>query len=255
MLRVFPTAGRATTAAIPAVRARFYRNGSETHEVNIPGKSAPIPTEVYEGNLSTSANAEIPAEVIQSGLEMVIEVDPDRTLDPTLGVAKRIPETGRLALDVRAMPLFDLTLIPFIWAEDRDSSAVNLVEAAVRDAESHELLQNTRIMLPVGNLSVTGHEPVLSSTNNGYTILAETRAIRVLEGETGHYMGTIARPSACVGVAELGGRVSFSHPVAITIAHELGHNLNLSHAPWCTPGDPSYPHAYGSIGAWGLRLP
>ena len=251
MLRVFPTAGRATSAAIPAIRARFYRNGSETHEVNIRGKSAPIPTELYEGSLSTSANAEIPAEVIQPGLEMVIEIDPSGTLDPTLGVVKRIPETGRLAVDVRAMPLFDLTLIPFIWAEDRDSSTVNLVEAAVRDAENHELLQNTRIMLPVGNLSLTGHEPVLSSTNNGYTILAETRAIRVMEGGTGHYMGTIARPSACAGVAEFGGRVSFSHPVAITIAHELGHNLNLSHAPWCTPGDPSYPHTYGSIGAWG----
>ena len=251
MLRVFPTAGRATTAAIPAVRARFYRNGSETHEVNIPGKSGPIPTEVYEGNLATSANAEIPAEVIQPGLEMVIEVDPDGTLDPALGVTKRIPETGRLALDVRAMPLFDLTLVPFIWTEDPDSSAVHLVEAAARDAENHGLLQNTRMMLPVGNLSATSHEPVLSSTNNGYTILAETMVIRVMEGGRGHYMGTIPKPSACAGVAELGGRVSFSHPVAITIAHELGHNMSLSHAPWCTRGDPSYPHTFGSIGAWG----
>ena len=251
MLRVFPTAGRTTTAAIPAVRARFYRNGSETHEVDIPGKSGPIPTEVYEGNLSTSVNAEIPEEVIQPGLEMVIEVDPGGTLDPTLGVARRIPETGRLALDVRALPRFDLTFIPFIWTEEPDSSVVHLVEATVRDPENHELLQNTRMMLPVGNLSVSGHEPVLSSTNNGFTILAETRVIRVMEGGTGHYMSTIARPSACVGTAELGGRVSFSHPVAITIAHELGHNMNLVHAPWCTRGEPSYPHAYGSIGAWG----
>ena len=42
-----------------------------------------------------SANAVIPSHVVQPGLEMVIEVDPAGTLDPALGVAKRMPETGR----------------------------------------------------------------------------------------------------------------------------------------------------------------
>ena len=32
---------------------------------------------------------------------MVIEVDQDGTLDPALGVAGRIPETGRIAVEVR----------------------------------------------------------------------------------------------------------------------------------------------------------
>ena len=71
-----------------------------------------IPTEVDESSLSKSANVEIPAEVIEPGLDMVIEVDPEGTLDEDLLVTKRIPETGRLALDVRAMPVFDLTVIP-----------------------------------------------------------------------------------------------------------------------------------------------
>ncbi|MDE2751723.1 MAG: Ig-like domain-containing protein, partial [Gemmatimonadota bacterium] len=96
LLRVFPTARQTTNAGIPLVRARFYVGGQETHVVDIPGKSDPIPPEVDEGSLSRSANAEIPARVIQPGLEMVIEVDPDGTLDPGLGVARRIPETGRL---------------------------------------------------------------------------------------------------------------------------------------------------------------
>ena len=49
------------------------------------------------------------------------------------------------------------------------------------------------------------------------------------------------------------GRVSFSIPDASVIAHELGHNMNLLHAPCGRPGslDPGFPQIDGSIGAWG----
>ena len=254
LLRVFPMARQATNADIPAVRARFYVNGRETHVEEIPGKATPIPTEVDESRLSKSANAEIPGHVVQPGLEMVIEVDPNETLDPDLGVATRIPETGRLAVEVRAMPLFDLTLIPFLWSEDADSSIVELVTAMAADPGNHEMLGATRTLLPVGDLAVTAHEPVLSSSNSAFVIRDETKAIRAIEGGTGHYMGMMARPvTGASGVAFLPGRVSFSVPWEGTIAHELGHNLNLRHSP-CgrTPGtDPSYPYAGGVIGAWG----
>ena len=68
-----------TALASPAVRARFYLDGRETHVENIPGTSTPIPSEVEEGDLAKSANAEIPGHVVQPGLEMVIEVDPAGT--------------------------------------------------------------------------------------------------------------------------------------------------------------------------------
>ena len=162
LLRVFPIARQSTSAGIPAVRARFYMNGSKTHVVDLPAKSTPIPTEVDESSLSKSANTEIPGSVVQPGLEMVIDVDPNGTLDPALGVAKRIPETGRLEVEVRAMPLFDLTLIPFIWSQTQDSSIVDVIDAMAEDPNNHELLSETRTLLPVGELSVTAHEPVLT---------------------------------------------------------------------------------------------
>ena len=254
LLRVFPTAGQANSTGIPAVRARFYVDGRETHVQDIPGKSGPIPTEVDEGSLSGSVNAEIAGRLIHPGLEMVIEVDPDDTLDPQLGVAKRIPATSRLAVDVKVMPRFDLTLIPFIWTETHDSSIVNLVEAMAAHPEHHEMLGPTRTVLPIGELAVTAHEPVLSSSNNAYDLLTQTRAIRVMEGGTGYYMGMMSPPrTGPGGVASLGGWSSFSGPGPGTIAHELGHNLNLSHAPCGDPPnpDPAYPYPNGSIGAWG----
>ena len=100
---------------MPPVRARFFLEGAEAHLVEIPGRPQPIPTKVDEGHLETSANAVIPGTVVRPGLEMVIEVDPEGTLDPSLGVATRIPAEGRLSVDVREMPLFDLTVIPFLW--------------------------------------------------------------------------------------------------------------------------------------------
>ena len=129
LLRIFVTAAHPTTVGIPPVRARFFLNGTERHVADIPATTTPIPTEVVEGDLSSSANVEIPAEIVQPGLEMVIEIDPDRMPDPGLGVARRIPNTGRMAVDVHEMPVFDLTLIPFIWSETHDSSIVDLIGA------------------------------------------------------------------------------------------------------------------------------
>ncbi|MXW71109.1 MAG: hypothetical protein F4Z74_06625 [Acidobacteria bacterium] len=254
LLRVFPTAEQSTFAGVPPVRARFFIDGRETHVEDIPGKSAPTPVEVDESSLSTSANAETPGWVVQPGLEMMIEIDPEGTLDPALGVARRIPATGRLAIEVAAMPLLDLTLIPFIWTETQDSSIVEVVEAMAADPENHERLGLTRDLLPIGDLAVTPHEPVLSSSNNALTLLRQTGMIRTVEGGAGHYKGMMMPPvTGARGVAYRPGWTSFSQPYPDVIAHELGHNFNLRHAPCGDPAgvDPSFPYPDGSTGAWG----
>ena len=253
LLRVFVTAQKSTSEGIPPVRARFYVAGRETHVEDIPGKSTPIPTEADESSLSKSANAEIPADVIEPGLEMVIEVDPDGTLDEYLGVPKRIPATGRLALDVRAMPVFDLTVIPFVRAgSSLDWEIVDLVKAMAKDPKNHELLSDTRTLLPIANLQVTAHEPVSTTTTHPVTLLRQTVAIRAMEGGTGYYQGTSG--GFVGGIARLPGRSSLASPHSYIMAHEFGHNLSLYHSPCGTAGgspDPSYPYPDGSIGVWG----
>ena len=125
-----------------------------------------IPPDVDEGDLSKSANAEIPGEIVRPGLEMVVEVDPDGTLDPALGVPKRIPETGRMPVEVWEMPVLDIMAIPFLWSADPDSTIVETVDGMAADPEGHSLLEDTRILLPVGGIEVTAHEPVWSSSNS-----------------------------------------------------------------------------------------
>ena len=252
LLRVFPTAAKAG-GTMPAVRARFYLGGREVRVEDIPATGAPVPLEVDESNLATSATARIQGGVIRPGLELVVEVDPDRTLDPSLGIARRIPEDGRLAVEVRAMPSFDLTLIPFLSRNAPDSSIVELVAAMAADPMGHELLRETRTLLPVADLSVQAHEPVLTDSRSAFDLFEATGAIRAMEGGTRHYMGMMPEPAGPAGVADQPGRVSFAEPEGTVVAHELGHNLNLGHTPCGDPGwqDPAFPYADGAIGAWG----
>ena len=121
--------------------------------------------------------------------------------------------------------------------------------------EGHSSLWDTRTLLPIGKLEVTAHESVLSSTNSGYDLLHETELIRAMEGAYSYYMCMMAGEIAggVVGVAYRPDWSSFSRVNSTTITHELGHNLNLQHAPCGGPAmlDPSFPASHGSVGTWG----
>ena len=254
LLRVFVTATKKTSEGIPLVRARFYLDETEDTVVDIPGKSTPIPTEVDEGDLAKSANVEIPGVVVQPGLEMVIEIDPDDELDEDLLVTKRIPETGRMALDVRDMPTLELTVVPFLWTQDPDSAVLDATADMEEDPDEHELLSHTRTLLPVVDLDVEAHDAVESSSNHSLNLVSQTQAMRSIEGGTGHWMGTMTgRGSGPSGVAPIPGWTLFSILRSNIIAHELAHNMNLRHAPCGGAGssDPHYPRGDGSTGAWG----
>ena len=255
LLRVFVTAAKAGGKTIPRVRATFYRNGSKVYVADIPEKEGSLPTEVDESDLDVSANATIPARVVRTNLEMVIEVDPEGKLDPKLGVVKRIPESGRAPVPVDAMPDFDLTVIPFLWEESPDSAILAIVKAMADDPEDHELLWATHTLVPIADMAVTAHAPVVTSTNHAPELLRQTRAIQLLERGSGYYMGMMSgRLAGSIrGAAYVPGRTSFSAPNATTMAHEFGHNLGLLHAPCGGPTmlDPWYPFPDGRIGAWG----
>ena len=257
LLRVFVTAASPTTAGIPPVRARFYVDGTEIHVADIPARTASITTEVYEGELSRSSNAEIPGEIVRPGLEMVVEIDPEGTLVSGLVMERRIPDTGRMPVDVREMPALHLTVIPFLWSANPHRAVVETAEAMEADPEGHELLWKTRTLLPIKDLEVTAHAPVMTSNSPDefYSLFEETEAIRALEGGSGHYMGTMSNPGKVgqAGSATIGGRVFISRLNPFTIAHELGHLMSLYHAPCGGAGgpDPAFPSPGGSIGAWG----
>ena len=252
LLRVFVTAERATDAGMPQVRALFYLDGIETHRADIPAGPARIPTAIDEGAFDRSANAVIPGEIVRPGLEMSVYIDPEGTLDPGLGVPGRLPETGWLPIDAREMPPLDLTVIPFLLQDAPDRSILDITSGLTAE---DDLFWDTRTLLPVDSLHVTVHEPVWTSSDDSSDLLRETWLIRTMEGGRGHYLGTMPQTFSdrVGGRAYIGNRASVALPDSAIIAHELGHNMSLRHAPCGRPSgvDSSFPNSRGRTGAWG----
>lgn len=251
LLRVFPVAKNASGQRLPAARALFYNNDQEVHRVDIPSAGGALTGEVDESSLSSSLNAEIPAAVIQPGLEMFVELDPDGALDASVGLDRRVPAEGRLPVAVHEAPALDLTLIPFLSVTNPDSSVLARTDGLTSE---DPLFRDMHTLLPVREIDLTVHEPVETTASDPFEVIGEVIAIRAMEGGTGHYMGTIAGfpRNAVSGVAATPGRASYSVLDPSTMAHELGHNFSLRHAPCRTSSvDPFFPQSDGKTGSWG----
>ena len=236
LLRVF-------TMSAP-VTARFYLDGNETHVVEIPRFYFDAASDVQGDDVDLAATAMIPGSVIQTGLEMVIE-----------GEAGRIPVTGRQGIEVREVPDLNLTVIPFLRESgvEEDSVYIAFADSMAADPQGFRLLAGADL-LPVATLQVTSHAPVVTELLDPRQRLTIVKAIRRLEGGTGYWMG-LGRADSTTGIsgiAVLGGWVSYSKAAHSTIAHELGHNFGLKHAPGAPDPDPRYPYRDGRIGNEGV---
>ena len=265
LLRVFVVSekGAAANASIPPARATFYQGGSEVHVVDFDGTSATIPAVLDEGDLDLSLNSVIPGSVVQPGLEMVVEIDPEGTLDAALEVAERLPESGRMTVGVVAVPTYEITFIPFLWTEAPDSALLAKVNGLTPDSP---LLWATREFLPVNEVDVNHHDPIWlddkPSAGIMLSIIYATYAAREAVGGRGHWVGVW---SGCCGGAAFAIQTAGVglEPTASdrfwqnnnVMAHELGHLMTLSHAP-CNVGDPDpfFPNPNGSIGSWGYDM-
>ena len=261
LLRVFASASGAGGTRMPSARATFYQRDGSSRTMEVPSGNGALPAELEEGSLGTSANVEVPGDVLRPGVELVVEVDPGDALAAGLGVPRRIPATGRTALEVYELPSFEVTVVPFLWEAEPDSSILDVTRGlTVEDP----LFEETRRLLPVGPMSVTVHDPVWTSSNNIFALMRETELIRQMEESWfggGYWVGIMRNtvPANLFGVAfDIPSRTNFTQlrepeATAETLAHEFGHNVNLRHAP-CGPvdgPDPAYPYRAGNIGAWG----
>ena len=279
LLRVFATTRDINNFNLEG-RATFFRSGREVHRTSL-GILRGIPTDVDESRLELSLNAKIPARVLQPGLELVVELDPNGKLPLREGSRTRLPAEGRLRLEVRHLPRLDITVVPVSYHTKANQGTNRAIIDFVRDlanSDSRETMSRVRGVMPVGDMRVKLRDPYVTwadTTAGGiFELLSEIDLIRHLEAEgTGeYYHGIFAYPRQRVsprwigGVAYLGGysAVSWWAPSAMTrntgiarlFAHEFGHNLSLLHAPCnVSSSDPyldrEFPYAHGNIGVWG----
>ncbi|MDE2729764.1 MAG: Ig-like domain-containing protein, partial [Bacteroidota bacterium] len=256
LLRVFPTANAVNSHPLPKVVATFYVSNQVTHTINLASKTGPIPTEVLPQEVQLSYNVQVPASVIKPGLELVVEIDPDDQVPANLGMIKRMPQSGRISLDVVTVPDFNVTFVPlettgYTGLDDVETIAQRLATNPGTDI----LLSDTRTLLPIKDVSATAHATVTVSERGADFLLNTILALRAMESGSGYWMGLHTEPNGAAGIATRPGFTSVSVPIAITIAHEFGHNLSLAHAPCGYPAsvDLNYPYPNGLIGSWGVE--
>ena len=280
LLRVFATAD-VDNHFEPRARATFYVD-DDTVEIDLT-PPAVIRRAVDESRMDGSFTGVVPATAMQPGVEMVVELDRTDVIPEADGSQLRIPATGRMALDVVELDTLDLKIVPIAFGSDvsgRNDDVASLAGDLAGD-DSRGALQPTRTLLPIAEMAVTARERYVTwaDTLQGgiFALLNELRLLRHAEagGTDTYYHGIFAAPATrypddwddIFGVAYIVGwsALSLSHDKAgqyrselpFTIAHELGHNLGLRHAPCGYPPgvDPRYPYSAGSIGVWGYAFP
>ena len=260
LLRVF-AAGDEVSFYEPRVRATFYKDGDVVHSATINPGSDLLPEEVEEGRLDRSYNALIPGEVLQPGVGLVVELDTDGVVPKAPGSQDRIPATGVMPLNIIDMPNLHQVIVPVLVTWAPDERVFNWTMGMT--AESRHL-QLARTLLPIGQMTVEVHETYHTSadltTQRGWNrFIREIRVLSFMEGERGYYYGALELPSGSAwgGLGYLGyPHVSVGRASEGTYAHELGHNMDLRHAPCGGAGgpDPNYPYDDGSSGIWGYHI-
>lgn len=258
-LRVFMVADEARLVE-PEVQVTLLHEDSLVFEKRLRPETNEVPTDVDESDLNRSYDVEIPGLLIQPGTRLVVELDPECVipLDPRSQV--RYPDAGSKALDVVEPPPYRLILVPTIFRAAPDSSVFDWTDGVTPDSEHMRL---GRTIMPVGAIEVEGHEGYTTSLDlrnfgNWSRWLNEVGVLYEEEGRRGYYYGVVASSSTFsrAGIANIGYPVSVGVDVDFVQTHEVGHTMNLYHAPCGGAGGPdrNYPYDGGSIGVWGFDI-
>ena len=265
-LRVFVLANQPNTAS-PDVRVRLYNGSTLLQTYSLSAPAAGVPTAVDESSLARSWNVMVPATLVQPGLKVLADVDPNGAFAESDESNNQFPVTGTpAAVDVRSLSTFVLRFVPVL-------QQVNGLQGNVTTSNAETYLSDLKAMLPIGAYSVdvrsvyTTTAPALDAGNsNGAwsTIINEVYALRNADASGRYYYGVVRTgyTSGVAGLGYVGGSAhtaigwDWSSSAANVMAHELGHNLGRQHAPCggASGTDPAYPYSGGSIGVFGLDL-
>ena len=256
LLRVFLTSDESQAFFEPEVVATLSRGGQEVHRVVMRRGGDLLTTFPNEGDLRDSYNAVIPTMYILPGTELVVEADPGGLVPLAPGSHTRFPASGAWPLNVVEVPPMELTVVPVVEAEQPDSSIYEWTDNIGDDSPEVGLLRNA---FPISEFRARTRETYVTSldltTESGqWGLRLELEAVRAAENGRGYWYGAASSVNGQVrGLSRFGGWVSLGRALDEELAHEVGHNFDLRHAP-CGGAlytDPEFPYANGSIGVWG----
>ena len=204
-------------------------------------------------SFTTAYSAMVPASLVTPGMQLTISLANGQTatvVNPRVG--------GGVALTLMAVPI------------QMDAAVGQPLADASSDLQAVMPLQSVTYRKHAAYLSPTKLPTIETDWPAAMTaVLAQVAELYRLEGSpanTNYYGFLPKRTSGQVGIGYVGGNaaVGFDLPtdpqlVLETLIHELGHNLNLQHAPCGGPVNATYPYNGGFLGApgryiWGYNV-
>ena len=227
--------------------------GQLVQQFALTAPSGTLPSAVPAAPTSTNAySAVVPANLVRSGLRLTASLangQPVTTINPRVG--------GGVAMRLVAVP------IQIAGTTGQVASGV-ASHLQARAPVASVTLQVRAAYVPRGVTSLPTTEDEWDTAFS--RVLSELSNLHMLEqaSDESYYYGFM--PKRTYGLSGLGYRpgnaaVGFdlpSNPTAVreTLAHELGHNFSLPHAPCGGPAnpDPNYPYANAQLGATGRYI-
>ncbi len=269
LLRAFVEASESGVPR-PPVDLVLYEGDREIERHRVTSSATGFtPTATSQDGSSNSWNLRLDADLVRPGLGVRIEIDPDEEFGAVTRRFNGFPADGSIHYfdHFEEIPTFH---VRFLAMRDASSGTTGNVDESNVD----DFMDFTRRALPVGSDSAyyagvftTGlydaegrvHTAALSA------LLQHYRSTRHEIGD--HYLHGIFPsdgPLNFAGVAYLPGditnltvQVGLTYDrlpqASATVAHELGHNLNVRHAPCGNPSgvDPNFPHSGALLGVAG----
>ena len=250
VVRVFPVASRANRAHVH-VKVVFDRIETSQSILldSLEGTVSGIPTTMDESALD-GFNAVVSASTVNAahGFEVTLSGD---------GFTPPPPKRLKFIRVNRGEMNF--VAVPVRRGVGGDTNVQKWVDGLT---PNDPYLSTLNDVMPISGLSVTKHAPFttsenLSDRNSWKRLLSDIRLLRQTDGSNGYYYGATASGSGTIiGIGYIGYRASTGIIESSVIAHEIGHNTGLKHAPCNTANglDPNFPTNDGSIEAWGFDM-
>jgi Peptidase M66 len=234
VLRAFVNATQAGMTGV-IVRATASVGGVTLGTLDL-GAPTSVPTTDTATDLASTYWGVLPKEWVKSGLEVKLTVDAGRGVKES----NEGNNTQILKPAVGTGNTLYLMMVPIIQG---GKTALTLDATALA-----ELKSTLMRYWPLADVDIQVRAPYTITTNDGFGELVK---LRDADGSKRYYYGF---EESCCGVGSVGYPVSAGNANPWTIAHELGHNFGMLHAPCGADNylDANYPVKDGKIDAWGF---
>jgi CSLREA domain-containing protein len=257
LVRIYPqTTGQ---YPVPNVLLELDIYHGQTLVATLTAEEFTVQTAPARTNLAYSFNSYLPEELLVGEVTLVARVDADNRIS-------ELNETNNefsITVSFSPVPPLHIKIVPINYIH-APTGAVCPAPASI-DVYSDFVMRS----YPVSEVNVSFRTPVdfvgdLTIDSESTRLLQQITDLKHIEGAPASqvYYGIFPLSQSCPlgvgGKGWIGHRVAIGHENSgVLMAHEIGHNFGLRHAP-CNGSDgsvdPNYPYPEGSIGEYGVDV-